>query len=526
MERDHRGHRWVVIEGVHPEIDCGRFPIKRVIGEQVRVEADVFAEGHDVVDAVLLHRHASEQQWQETPMTFLVNDRWFGLFQVTVIGSYLYTLLAWVDHFRTWRRDLKKKVVAEQDVSTELLAGAQLIEEAAGRVLSGPAGDRLAEWAAGLRADRSLLDRIHLALDEELAALMKKRPDRSHAARYDRELVVTVDRKKARCSTWYEMFPRSCAAEPERHGTFKDCEQLLPYVADMSFDVLYFPPIHPIGKTHRKGRNNSPTAAPGEPGSPWAIGASEGGHKAVDPRLGTLDDFRRLVKKASGYGLEIAMDLAFQCTPDHPYVKEHPEWFKWRPDGTIQYAENPPKKYQDIYPINFETEAWWELWQELRDVVFFWIDQGIRIFRVDNPHTKPFGFWEWLIHEVKKPFPETLFLSEAFTRPKVMYHLAKLGFTQSYTYFAWRNTSWELRQYFTELDETGVREFFQPNLWPNTPDILTEYLQMGGRAACMARLVLAATLGASYGPANSVAKNIGTRRNTKSESGICTGRTA
>ena len=310
---------------------------------------------------------------------------------------------------------------------------------------------------------------------------------------------MVVDREKARCGAWYEMFPRSCAAESGAHGTFKDGERLLSYVASMGFDILYLPPIHPIGYTHRKGKNNSVTATANDPGSPWAIGSDEGGHKSVHPRLGTLEDFKRFVRKAETLGLEVALDLAYQCSPDHPYVKEHPQWFRWRPDGTVQYAENPPKKYQDIYPLDFTSDQWRELWQELKSVVEFWHEQGIRIFRVDNPHTKPLPFWEWLIGEMKRDHPEMIFLAEAFTRPKVMYRLAKLGFSQSYSYFAWRNTKPEITQYFQELTQTEVREYFRPNLWPNTPDILTEYLQFGGRPAFMIRLVLAATLGASYG---------------------------
>jgi starch synthase (maltosyl-transferring) len=338
-----------------------------------------------------------------------------------------------------------------------------------------------------------------VALDEDVARIMAGLPDTGLVTMYDKELAVIVEREKARFSTWYEMFPRSCASEPGRHGTFKDCESRLPYVTTMGFDVLYLPPIHPIGRTHRKGKDNAPIADPDDPGSPWGIGSDEGGHKAVHPQLGTLEDFRRLVARAREHGIDIALDIAFQCSPDHPYVKDRPDWFRWRPDGTVQYAENPPKKYQDIYPLNFETPRWQELWEELKDVVMFWIDQGVRIFRVDNPHTKPFRFWEWLIGEVRGAHPDVIFLSEAFTRPKVMYHLAKLGFTQSYTYFAWRNTKSELTQYFTELTQTDVRECFRANLWPNTPDILTEYLQSGGRPAFAVRLVLAATLGASYG---------------------------
>ncbi len=369
--------------------------------------------------------------------------------------------------------------------------------EAASRRATETDAIRLRTYADILRAGGN--EAIQQALSAELAELMYRHSERLFATSYEKQLQVIVDRERARFSTWYELFPRSCAPQPGRHGTFKDLEERLPYVASMHFDVLYLPPIHPIGRAYRKGKNNATTAQPGDPGSPWAIGGPEGGHKAIHPELGTLDDFRHLIRRAAEYGLEIAMDLAFQASPDHPYVKEHPEWFRQRPDGTIQYAENPPKKYQDIYPFDFESEHWRELWQELKSVVQFWIDQGVRIFRVDNPHTKPFAFWEWLIGEIKREHPETIFLSEAFTRPKVMYTLAKLGFTQSYNYFPWRNTKWELTQYFTELTQTEVREYFRPNLWPNTPDILPEYLQFGGPAAHMIRLILAATLGASYG---------------------------
>jgi starch synthase (maltosyl-transferring) len=488
----------VVIEGVKPEIDGGRYPIKRTVGEKVEVEADIFADSHDVLSAVLSYRMEGESQWTEAPMEFLVNDRWKGSFVVNEIGRYMYTLQAWVDHFQTWQRDLVKKVDAGQDVSVDLLAGAGIIKDAISRA-PGADAKRLEECATDLKSSQGLKDKVRLALDEELKLLMARYPDRRFATTYEKEIMVVVDRTKARYSAWYEMFPRSCADEAGRHGTFKQCEARLPYIARMGFDVLYLPPIHPISRTHRKGRNNSPAAGPDDPGSPWAIGSKEGGHKAVHPRLGTLEDFRNLVSRAVEHGIEVALDIAFQCTPDHPYVKEHPEWFRKRPDGTIQYAENPPKKYQDIYPINFETEHWQELWEELKSVFLFWIDQGVRIFRVDNPHTKSFSFWEWVIGEVKRDYPEVIFLAEAFTRPKVMYRLAKLGFTQSYTYFAWRNTKWEITQYFTELYHGEVRQFFRPNLWPNTPDILTEYLQMGGRPAFMARLVLTATLGANYG---------------------------
>lgn len=492
--------RWrTVIEGVKPEIDGGRFSIKRTVREEVVVEADIFTDGHDALSAVLLYRREGDPQWIEVPMEFLVNDRWRGSFRVTEAGRYRYTLKAWVDHFKTWSRDLAKKAEAGQDVLVDLLEGARLIEEA-GRRASKQEGQILRKWAEDLRAATEPQSaRIRLAVSAEVAALMEKHPDSRFATTYEKELTVVVDREKARFSSWYEMFPRSCASEPGRHGTFKECEARLPSIASMGFDVLYFPPIHPIGRTHRKGKNNVPSGTPADPGSPWGIGSQEGGHKAIHPQLGTLNDFRRFLEKAKEHGLEVALDVAFHCSPDHPYVKEHREWFKIRPDGTVQYAENPPKKYQDIYPLDFETDEWQELWEELKSVVLFWIDQGVRIFRMDNPHTKPFSFWEWLIQEVNRDHPDVIFLSEAFTRPRVMYRLAKLGFTQSYTYFAWRNTKAELVQYFTELTQTEVREYFRPNLWPNTPDILTEQLQHGGRPAFMARLVLAATLGASYG---------------------------
>ncbi len=490
--------RRVIIEAVRPEIDGGLFPIKRTLGEKVFVEADIFADGHDVISCVLLFRKEDESKWTEVPMEHIGNDRWRGQFEVRDLGRYLYTLRAWVDPFKSWRSDLKKKLEADQDISIDLLMGAQVIESTSQRA-SKAGAKRLAEWASILRSKKGSSEKLRIALSEELATLVEKYPSLEFATTYGKELVVVVDREKARFSSWYEVFPRSCTSEPGRHGTLKDCEARLPHIAAMGFNVLYLPPIHPIGRTHRKGKNNAPLAGPGDSGSPWAIGAQEGGHKAIHPELGTIEDFRRLVARAQEHGVEVAIDLAFQCTPDHPYVKEHPEWFYWRPDGTVRYAENPPKKYEDIYPLNFETEQWQELWKELKSVVKFWINQDVRIFRVDNPHTKPFCFWEWLIPKVKKDHPEVIFLSEAFTRPKVMYRLAKLGFTQSYTYFAWRNTKWELMQYFTELTQTEVREFFRPNLWPNTPDILTEYLQMGGRPAFIARLVLAATLGANYG---------------------------
>ncbi|HVB34165.1 MAG TPA: alpha-1,4-glucan--maltose-1-phosphate maltosyltransferase [Patescibacteria group bacterium] len=490
----------VVIAGVRPEVDSGRFPIKRVVGESVDVTADIFADGHEVLAARLLHRTEKGEHWNEVPMSELGNDRWEASFRVTSQGHHVYTIQAWIDEFQTWRRDLLKRVEAGQQTLADVLIGAELVAGAAARAAGSEAGE-LRECAKALReeAKSDLRAAVARALDERVAALAEKYADRSEAAFYGRNLVIVVDREKARFSAWYEMFPRSCACQPGRHGTFQDVIRRLPYVAGMGFDVLYLPPIHPIGRSHRKGVNNVTESSAEDVGSPWAIGSAEGGHKAIHPQLGTREEFHQLVQAARAQGLEIALDLAFQCSPDHPYVREHPEWFRIRPDGSVQYAENPPKKYEDIVPINFDTDDWRELWEELRSVVLFWIGQGVRIFRVDNPHTKPFAFWQWLIAEVKREYPDVLFLAEAFTRPKVMYELAKRGFTQSYTYFAWRNTGWDLTQYFTELTRSKVGEFFRPSLWPNTPDILTEQLQYGGRAAFQARLVLAATLGASYG---------------------------
>ena len=495
MQKFPKGIQRVVIEAVRPEVEGGRFPAKGVVGERLRVEADVFADGHEAVAGVLRYRKLGHSKWSEVPLEPLVNDRWHGEFELAETGTYQYIVQAWVDPFQSWREGLAKKIAADQDITVDRLIGAELVEKLAKRA-SGKERRLLAQFAATLRSgdagDKN-------PVNEELAALLAKFTDRSRAVSYDKVLSIEVDRETAGFSTWYEIFPRSCSGHPGKHGTLRDCEARLPYVAAMGFDVLYLPPVHPIGGSFRKGKNNELLGDPDDVGSPWAIGSGEGGHKAIHPQLGTLEDFRRLAAKAKELGMEIALDIAFQCTPDHPYVKEHPEWFRKRPDGSIQYAENPPKKYQDIYPLDFDTEHWKELWNELRSIFLFWCEQGVRVFRVDNPHTKPFPFWEWIIREVKTKYPDTLFLAEAFTRPKVMYRLAKLGFSQSYTYFTWRNTQAELIQYFTELTQTEVADFFRPNLWPNTPDILTEYLQTGGRPAFMARLILAATLGANYG---------------------------
>ncbi len=490
----------VAIENVEPEIDAGRFPIKRILNDRVDVQADIFADGHEVLAAVLLFRSAGESTWQEAPLQLFDNDRWRGQFEVTRLEPHLYTIQAWVDAFQTWKRDFLKKYDAGQDISVDLLIGAGLIQAAAARSRAADAR-KLESFASEFRLLSSSENRSIAAVvrSAELAELMAKYPDRSAATTHPRELRVTVDREKARFSSWYEMFPRSCTDDPTRHGTFRSCIGRLDYIAAMGFDVLYLPPIHPIGMSHRKGRNNAFPPAPDDTGSPWAIGSAEGGHKSIHPQLGTLEEFKLFRSEAAARGLELALDIAYQCSPDHPYVKEHEEWFRHRPDGSIQYAENPPKKYEDIYPIFFENEHARELLEELKSVVLYWAAQGVRIFRVDNPHTKPFDFWEWLIEEVRRDYPDAIFLAEAFTRPKVMYRLAKLGFTQSYTYFAWKNSKWELTQYFTEINRQPIDDFFRGNLWPNTPDILTEYLQDGGPPAFKSRLILAATLGANYG---------------------------
>jgi starch synthase (maltosyl-transferring) len=484
----------VVIERVEPQVDGGGFPIKRTLGERVVVVAYAFADGHDEMTCALLHRPAQRQEWERITMRSLGNDTWQAEFRTAELGCHVYTVEAWVDHFHTWSRDLVRRLEAGQDVRVELQIGAHLVAAAASRA-SGDEALQLRQMARSMTTPQG----EHTALSEELSLLMARNPDRRLATRYARELEVVVDRPRARFGAWYELFPRSTASQPGKHGTFRDVEARLSYVAEMGFDVLYMPPIHPIGRAFRKGRNNSIEARPGDPGSPWAIGSPEGGHTEIHPDLGTLADFQRLRRAAERLGLEIALDFAFQASPDHPWVREHREWFRDRPDGTVQYAENPPKKYQDIYPLDFEGESWRSLWQELLRVTNFWLDQGIRIFRVDNPHTKPFAFWQWLIAEVRERHPDVIFLSEAFTRPHVMYQLAKLGFNQSYTYFAWRNQAWELRDYLTELTRTEVAEYFRPNLWTNTQDILTEFLQTGGQAASAVRFLLAATLGASYG---------------------------
>lgn len=492
-----------IIENVQPQLDGGLFPIKRIVNQSVFVTADIFSDGHDVMACVVQFKHENEKKWQEVRMQPTGNDAWEATFDVTKEGQYSYFIEAWVDYALNWQHGTERKIKDHQHVKSELLEGAEYCEA----IMKSATADEkkyLKNAQKVFSNPAQYEEAIAIALSENLKQIFEKYPTRTLANR-SQELGIYVDRKKALFSTWYEFFPRSASQEPGKHGTFKDCERLLPRVAQMGFDTLYFPPIHPIGEVNRKGKNNATNAQPGDVGSPWGIGSQYGGHKSVHPELGTLEDFIQLVQSAKNLGIEVAMDYALQAAPDHPYVKEFPQWFKWRPDGTVQYAENPPKKYQDIQPIYFESGDWKNLWKELLDVALFWIETcDIKVFRVDNPHTKPFYFWGWLIGEIKKKHPEVLFLSEAFTRPKVMHELAKQGFTQSYSYFTWRNTKAELMEYMTELTQTHQKEFFRPNFWPNTPDILPFALQTGNETVYMQKYFLAATLSSNvgiYGPA-------------------------
>jgi len=507
------GRKRVVIEDIQPQVDCGLFPARRFLGDRVAVSAAIFSDGHDHVAARLLYKHQSDPGWQSTPMTALPNDLWSAEFSVDRLGPWSFTIQAWVDHFETWCADLKKRLAAQpdptssdpdkrdlppQEIPLALTIGAALFEQIAARAEKADA-KQLKSIAASLRelaGKNSALYQYPLTREDE--ALAARYPDLSFASTAS-ELRLWVDRERARFSSWYELFPRSSSPDPTRHGTFADVELMMPEIAAMGFDILYLPPVHPIGRAFRKGPNNSITPGPDAVGSPWAIGSAEGGHTSIHPQLGSLADFDRLLAATHANGMELALDIAFQCSPDHPWVTEHPDWFLHRPDGSIQYAENPPKKYQDIYPLNFETADWRALWDELRSVFQFWIDRGVRVFRVDNPHTKPLDFWEWCLAELRRNAPDLIFLSEAFTRPHLMYGLAKRGFTQSYTYFTWRTEKAELEAYFNEIAKPPISDFFTPNLWPNTPDILHATLQTGGRAAFQQRLVLAATLAASYG---------------------------
>ena len=547
------GRRRVVIEGVSPQIDAGVHPVRRVCGCALLVSAAIFADGKDEIAARVLYRHASQKRWRFAPMRAAGNDLWNGTFVPDELGAWSFTILGWVDHFATWVNDLKKRLAAEshpeladaiagapqntnaglgvgsnpatQDIALALRSGAALVDEAAARAQGNDAKfmRKMAREIERLATEQR--DILSEPFNEELLLLMERYPDLTHATRFELELPVWVERERAQFSSWYELFPRSASPILGQHGTLNDVERQLPEIAAMGFDVVYMPPIHPIGRAFRKGPNNSTIAPPDAPGSPWAIGDRTalacaplgaeaagdcGGHKSIHPQLGTFADFDRLVNSARSQGIEIALDIAFQCSPDHPWVTEHPEWFVVRPDGSIQYAENPPKKYKDIYPMNFESDDWRGLWDELYSVFEFWIEHGVRVFRVDNPHTKAFPFWEWCLSTLKSKYPDAIFLAEAFTRPYLMFALAKRGFTQSYTYFTWRNSKVELQGYLEELTRPPISEFFQPNFWPNTPDILHRTLQEGGRPAFLYRIILAATLSSSYGiygPAYELAEN-------------------
>jgi starch synthase (maltosyl-transferring) len=498
----------LVIEHVTPMLEGGRHPVKRIVGNMVEVGANIFKDGHDLIGARILYRHAPrasaenqrEREWRSAPLHYEFNpDRWHGSFRADKLGRFQYTIEAWPDRYGSWRSDLGKRLQAGQDVRSELLEGAELLERLS-RHLPAESARRIREASTRIADTKlSLEERLKVALADDVMDAVRLPLLPGDATRFSPVLELVVDRAEAGFAAWYELFPRSQGTTPGTHGTFADAARRLPELAALGFDVIYLPPIHPIGRTHRKGRNNSPLAEPGDVGSPWAIGAPEGGHDAIHPALGTLDDFKSFVQSAGDFGIEIALDYALQCSPDHPWVKEHPDWFFVRPDGTLRYAENPPKKYEDIYPLNFWCDDRENLWKACRDLILFWIEQGVRTFRVDNPHTKPFAFWEWLIADVQRAHPEVIFLSESFTRPNRMRALAKLGFSQSYTYFTWKNTRAELEEYLNELCHGEMAEYFRPNFFANTPDILHEYLQIGGRPAFRIRLVLAATLSPIYG---------------------------
>lgn len=496
-----------VIDHVKPQINNGRFPVKRVVGEVVNVSASIFGDGHDYLRAVVEYRHEGNKKWSSVNMDSQPNDDWTASFTVEKQGTYHYRIVAWVDHLLTWRNGFIKKQADGQEMQVELQIGANLLTKAAG-LYSKAKGKGLV--AAAKKMDDQ--DAVDFVLSVDFAELIADWPLRQYETTYDHELQIRVGRQRERFSSWYELFPRSASPDIDRTGTFRDVIELLPRIEELGFNVLYMPPVHPVGKRNRKGRNNATNAMPGEPGSPWAIGSDEGGHKAILPELGDIEDYKSLIKSAGQKGIDVALDLAFQCAPDHPYIEEHPDWFIWRPDGTIAYAENPPKKYQDIVPINFETEDWKNLWEELLSVVIYWCEAGVRIFRVDNPHTKPYRFWEWIISSVYEKYPDTIFLAEAFTRPKVMAELAKRGFQQSYTYFTWRTSPQEMREYLEELTQTELADCMRPNFWPNTPDILA-YEMMGANSnQFVKRLLLAGTLSSNfglYGPSYELMENRG-----------------
>ncbi len=492
----------VIIENILPQLDNGAFFIKRIVGQSVKVSADIISDGHDVMQAIIQFKHEKDTKHTEIRMISQPNDLYEASFSVDKQGYYSYFVESWIDYALNWQYGIGKKIADNQYVKSELLEGVEYIKPLLKSVSA--TDKKYLEQVAKLFADEKEYDKaIAEATSDKLKTIFTSNPSK-FLANKSQELQVYVDRKKALFSTWYEFFPRSAGSTEGKHGTFKDCEKILPKVAKMGFDTLYFPPVHPIGEVNRKGKNNATDAANGDVGSPWGIGSKHGGHKSIHPELGTLDDFKSLVKKAKALDIEIAMDFALQAAPDHPYVKDFPQWFKWRPDGTVQYAENPPKKYQDILPIYYESDDWKNLWKELLDCALFWIEEcGIRVYRVDNPHTKPFYFWGWLIAEVKKKHPDVLFLAEAFTRPKIMNELAKQGFSQSYSYYTWRNSKAELQEYLTELTQTNQKEFFRPNFWPNTPDINPFALQGANESTHLQKYFLAATLSSSvgiYGP--------------------------
>lgn len=523
------GRNRIVIAHVSPLVEGGRFAIKRCVGEALLVRAQVFCDGHERPNCALAWRHETQEapDASQVLMDDLGWDQWSAELTLARLGRYFFHIIGWVDHFRTWREDLEKRVLAAQDIEVDLQIGAQMLQAAA--INARKARNSRDEKYLARHADHLLsptltqVERARLALDRELAARMTTWAERRFCTRTPDEFPIQVEPRRAQFSTWYEFFPRSSldpasppspeTAAPQApqtgapqastpaaaHATLRDAIKRLDYVAEMGFDVVYLPPIHPIGRTNRKGRNNATRAASADVGSPWAIGSADGGHDAIHPQLGSRADLLALLEHARALGIDIALDIAFQASPDHPWVAEHPQWFKTRPDGTIQFAENPPKKYEDIFPFDFETAQWRELWLALEGVFRHWCDLGVRIFRVDNPHTKPFGFWEWLIANIQRDYPETIFLAEAFARPAVMHRLAKLGFSQSYTYFAWRNTRYELEEYLRELTQPPLIDFMRPNFWPNTPDILTEALQSGRRSTFMLRVALAATMSSNYG---------------------------
>ncbi|MGA8937673.1 MAG: alpha-1,4-glucan--maltose-1-phosphate maltosyltransferase [Acidobacteriaceae bacterium] len=511
--KPNEGRKRIVIEEVQPTVDNGRHPAKRILGDTITITAAIFGDGHDHVAARLLYRHHAQRKWSSVPFIELTNDLWSATFtaasldDTTKLGLWNFTIEAWIDHFDTWIHDLAKRLAAQQDSAQDiplaLRIGANHLDAAATRA-KGSDAKKLAAAATNLRtlAEQNL-PIYDNPITPELIALVAKYPDFAFSTKHPTEFPIWIDRERARFSSWYELFPRSAAPTPNQHGTLRDVAARVPEIAAMGFDVLYMPPIHPIGNAFRKGKNNSVTAKPDDVGSPWAIGSSEGGHTAILPALGTFADFDHLIETTRTHNIDLALDIAFQCSPDHPWVTEHPTWFSHRPDGTIQYAENPPKKYQDIYPLNFESADWRGLWDALHNVFSFWVDRGVRVFRVDNPHTKALPFWEWCIAEIHKSAPDTIFLAEAFTRPHVMYSLAKAGFTQSYTYFTWRNTKADLTEYFTEICNPPVADFFRPNVWPNTPDILHAQFQVEDLAHRQAifrqRIILATTLSANYG---------------------------